>query len=102
MNKKLILRSLAHAVIVIAYIFGVAFFMSNGERVFGGVSKVFGSVAFLLMFVVSAAFMGILIFGKPIFLYLDNQKKDAVKFLFYTVGWLLAALILTFCFLTIF
>ncbi len=102
MKKKLILRSFWHAAIAVAYIFGVAFLMFNGEKVFGKMSGIFGAAAFLLLFVFSAAFMGILVFGKPVLLYFDNQKKEALKFLFYTIGWLLIALVFTFSFLIIF
>ncbi len=38
--------------------------------------------------------MGILILGKPILMYLENQKKDALTMLFYTVGWLVIVFLL--------
>ena len=56
-----------------------------------------GPVAFLLLFVLSAAITGALILGRPVVLYLENRKLEAVKLFLYTVGWLfvttLAALI---------
>lgn len=99
MNKKLILRSFLHAILAVAYIFGVASLMQNGEKIFGKVPGILGPVAFLLLFVLSAAMMGILILGKPILIYLENQKRDALMFLFATIGWLFLFLILTFIFL---
>jgi len=102
MNKKIVLRTFLHAIIAVAYIFGVAFLMSSAERIFGKEPNVFGPAVFLLLFVLSAAVMSILVFGKPTLLYLDNQKKEALIFLFYTIGWLLVALAAIFCFLIIF
>jgi hypothetical protein len=42
--------------------------------------------AFLLMLVLSAATMGALIFGKPVMLYLDGKKREAVALLISTIG----------------
>jgi len=93
MNKKLLSRSFFHAILAVLYILGVAFLMKNGERIFGNDNNqsMLTPVALLLLFVISAAVMGILILGKPVLMYLENQKKDALVMLFYTVGWLAVA-----------
>ncbi|MFA4937084.1 MAG: hypothetical protein WC575_02215 [Patescibacteria group bacterium] len=44
-----------------------------------------GPVAFLLLFVVSATIVGLLVLGKPVTLFLEGFKKEAVRLLFYTV-----------------
>ena len=95
MHKKLIRWSFIHALLAVAYIFCVALLMSNGNKIFGSAPNLLGPAMFLLLFVLSAAIMGILIFGNPVLLYLDNQKKDALALLFYTLGWLAVALVLT-------
>ena len=103
MNKKLILHTFLHAIIAVEYIFGISFLLSNAEKIFDNkMPNLFGPVAFLLLFVISVALMGILVFGRPVLLYLDNKKKEAFLFLFCTIGWLAIALILTFCYLIIF
>jgi hypothetical protein len=53
-------------------------------------------VAMLLLFVSSAAITGFLVFGKPIMLYLDGKKKEAVSLLGYTLGFMIMITILAF------
>lgn len=87
-KQKLILHSILHAVGVAIYVFLVVLFMSNAEHLFDGVNqKVLGPMVMLLLLVISAAVMGILVFGRPVMMYLDNKKKEALQMLFYTVGW---------------
>ena len=42
-------------------------------------------IFFLMLFVFSAAFTGFLILGKPIMLYADGKKRDAVVLFFSTI-----------------
>jgi len=42
----------------------------------------------LILLVISATITGMLVLGKPILLYLENKKIEAIKMLSYTVGWL--------------
>lgn len=86
-NKKLLSHSLGHALLVYVYIFCIAVFFNLGiEKMFKNVPEIFGPIIMLPLFVLSAAIMAILVFGKPVLLYLDNQKKDALTMLFYTLG----------------
>ena len=95
MKNKLILHSLGHAVLVLLYISGVAWVMSHGKQIFGEVDNTFWiPVAFLTTFVLSAAITGSLVLGRPILLYLDGKKKEALVFFGYTLAWLAAILIL--------
>lgn len=87
-NKKLVKYSLIHSLGVFAYISLVSWVMQNGERLFGKANNVFGGVAVLLLFVVSATVVGLLVLGKPALLYLDGKKTEALKMFFYTLGWL--------------
>ena len=58
-------------------------------------------MAFLLLFVCSAAITGSLVLGKPVMLYLDNKKPEAIKFFLKTIGWLFLILIMVFIILAV-
>ncbi len=102
MNKKLLGHSAGHALLAYAYIVGIAVFFNLGvEKMFKKVPDFFGPIIMLPLLVLSVAIMAILIFGKPVLLYLDSQKKEALTMLFYTVGWLAVILFLTVSFVLI-
>lgn len=48
----------------------------------------FGPAALLMLFVLLAAVTGALALGRPVWLYLENRKSDAVRFFISTIGWL--------------
>ena len=96
MNKKLLGHSLGHALLAYAYIFCIAMFFNLGvEKMFKKVPEFFAPIIMLSLLVLSAAIMAVLIFGKPVLLYLDNKKKEALTMLFYTIGWLAVILFIT-------
>ena len=88
MKNKLWLHALAHSVVLLLYITGVAWVMSHAERIFGKMQTFWGPVAFLLLFVFSALISGLLVLGRPAYLFFNGQKKESMKMLFYTIGWL--------------
>ena len=89
MNKKqIILHSFLHALAVVAYVVIVAFIMNAGNELFSEANEIYAAIGVLLLFTISAAITGLLVFGKPIYLFLNGQKPEAVKFLFFTLGWL--------------
>jgi len=91
MNKKFIWLSLANAVATFAYIALMSWFLFNGEHWFGNQpDNFFMPLLMLLLLVISATITGVLVLGKPIQLFLDNHKKDAITMLFMTLAWLLA------------
>ncbi len=94
-HSKLILKSLLNALGVVVYVLLVALVILNANQLFGQVPNVWGPFAFLLLFVFSAAVVGILIFGQPVMLFLSDAKKEAVKMLGYTIGWLFLAILIT-------
>ncbi len=65
----------------------ISWVMNNGERFFGQ-SRVFGPVAFLLLFILSASVTGSLVLGRPILMYLENKKREAVSVFIYTLVFL--------------
>lgn len=84
-NYKL---SFVHSLGVLVYVAVVSLLMTSGDKFFGQMQNVIAPIAFLLMFVISASVVGSLILGKPILLYLDGKKKEAVELFFLTIGWL--------------
>jgi len=93
-NQKIWLWSLVNALGVFFYVMAVAWIMMNGERIFGQMQNFWGPVAFLLLFVFSALVTGLLVFGWPVYLYLKNFKKEAIKMLLFTVADLFAITLL--------
>ncbi len=53
-------------------------------------------IAMLLLFVTSAAITGFLVFGKPVMLYIDGKKKEAISLLSHTIGILLLITLIVF------
>ena len=86
--NKLIKRSFLNALGTGLYIVLLITLGLNGEKLFGTINNNFAPIAFLLTFVTSASITSGLVLGKPILMYLDGQKKDAVKLFIYTVAWL--------------
>lgn len=85
---RILLHALGHAILVLLYTSGVAWILFNGQRIFGKVTTFWGPLALLMLFVVSATIVGSLVLGRPILLYLQGKKNDALKFFGYTVAWL--------------
>jgi len=98
MSKQLIKQSFLLALGEGIYISLVALLMFGVQKWFGSKPDpaVIAPIAFLLLLVISAAISGALILGKPAMLYLDGQKKDALKLFSLTVGWLIVLLVIAF------
>jgi len=88
------LQGLISAVLATIYVSLVALLMSNGESIFGKEDGFLVPFFMLLLFVLSAAVMGSLIFGRPVMMYIDGKKKEAVKLLGGTVGWIFAIVVI--------
>lgn len=85
----IILKGFINAGAVFIYISAVVWLMSNGQNIFGKSQNMFMMpLFFLLLFVISAAITSLLVFGKPILLYLEGLKKEALVLLGVTVIWL--------------
>ncbi len=93
-NKDIIKWSLINSLGVVVYVALVSTVMQNGEKTFGEMKNYVGPMAFLLLFVFSALVTGLLILGRPVYLFLDSVSKEAVKMLIYTVGWMFVIIIL--------
>lgn len=95
-NKPLNLQSFLHSLGVVFYIIIVAFLMINGNSWFGNMNHVLGPIAFLMLFTLSAAIVGLLVFGRPVYLFLNGQKKEALSFMFHTIAFLFVEAIIIF------
>jgi len=87
-KMDLIKLSLRNSLATAVYVVIVVLILQNAEKVFGTMRNIIGPIAFLLLFVTSAAITGFLVLGQPIMLYSDNQKREAIKLFIYTVAWL--------------
>ena len=92
-NLKILKESFLSAVGVVVYVFLVAGIMLYGEKIFGKMQNFLGPVIFLLLFVFSALITGLLVLGRPVWLYLEKERQAAVKLLLSTTGWLLVIMI---------
>lgn len=89
MHRSLrILISAGSAAGMALYAAGVALFMMSAEGLFGKTPGPAGPVFALLLFVLSAAIEGSLMFGLPAWLLLNRRPKEAVETVFITVGFL--------------
>lgn len=85
-SKKLIKQSVLHSLSAFSYIILVVLMMSNGNKLFGiDDNGILAPVGILLLLVLSVTIMGMLIFGKAILMYFDNNKKDAIKLVIYNI-----------------
>ncbi len=101
-DKKILSQGLLFATLAFAYIvtisIGMPPFMMQVVREGEPITKIVALIAFLSLFVVSAGIMGMLIFGKPIMLYVDGKKREGVALACYTIG---SLVLITFLFLVI-
>ena len=94
-KRDLIFRSLLHILGGAFYVLLVAFMMMSGEKFFGLLPGVVGPFVFFFLFVLSAAVVGSLIFGKPTLLYLEGHKKEAVIMFALSLLWLFILIFFT-------
>ena len=83
-----ILASFIHAAGVASYVCAIALLMTSTRAFAGKAPAVISMAAFLMLFIVSAVVTGLLVMGKPILLYADGAKKQAIAMLLMTVAWL--------------
>lgn len=93
---QIIKRAVLNAVGTLAYIVLVVSFIFSLRILPEPEDMIIVPIAMLLLFVCSAAITGFLVFGKPVMLYLDGKKKEAVTLLSYTLGILVLITLLVF------
>lgn len=88
--------ALFHSLGVVVYVALVALFMQNAETFLGPQDDIVSIIAFLLLFTVSAAVVGSLIFARPALMAINGKKKEAITFTTATIGFLLVELVISF------
>jgi hypothetical protein len=88
------LLGLISALGVAIYVAAVSALMTNAEKLFGRMDNVLSGAVFLLVFTVSAFVVGSLLIAKPVMLYIDGKKKDAVKLLLWSLFYLVLVTII--------
>ncbi len=84
-NLKVIKRSIINGLAVFAYIVFIVWFLNNISLWFGEDDRgILAPVLILSIFVISALITSGLVLGKPIVLYLDGKKREAIHMIFYT------------------
>ena len=96
---KVIKRSFIGAIGTTAYIILVVSLIFSLQGLAPKEDILIIPISMLLLFVTSAAITGFLVFGKPVMLYLDGEKKEAVSLLGYTIGILFLITLVFFTFL---
>jgi hypothetical protein len=96
MRKKLMKEALLLALGEVVYVFLVATFFQNANRLFdnGKPDSFLAPVIVLMLLVLSAAISGALVLGRPLLMYLDGKKKEAMELFGYILGWLFILFIL--------
>lgn len=80
--------SFLNALYTVIYISVVAIIMQNGNKLFGEKDNLVTPIVVLLLFTLSAITVGGLVLGKPLMMYFDNNKKEAVAMFLQTAIWL--------------
>lgn len=93
-NTKYTLRGFTHASATFLYVASIAWFLFNGKNFFGGTPSFLIPLFMLLLLVVSATITGLLVLGRPVYLYFNGFKKEAISLLLATLGWLILYVII--------
>ena len=89
--KPLLKTALLNVFATVLYITAVSSFMFfAGEAKLGKSNTFLIPIVTLLLFVSSAAITGFLVFGRPVLMYVDGKKGEALTLLTYTLALLSA------------
>ena len=96
-------KGIVNALATVIYIAAVSLFLYSAGNLFGAgdPNEMLVSISMLSLLVLSAAVTGLLVFGRPITLYLGGSKKEAFKLLVWTIGSLFAITVVFFLILLI-
>ncbi|MDD5291540.1 MAG: hypothetical protein PHZ04_05605 [Patescibacteria group bacterium] len=95
-NCRLCWQSLLYSIGVLAYVVVVALVIRNGEKLFGKADTFWSPIAFLMLFIFSALITSSLVLGRPIYLYFDGKKEEAVRLFFCNIIWLFVITLIVF------
>jgi len=92
MKSSMAVKSLYHALLTMLYVAAVVLIIFNLSNIVGERESLWFPILGLTLFVFSAAVCAALVFGRPVMLYLDGKKGEAVRFFGYTLGWIFVLL----------
>lgn len=88
MKLSLSQQGFIHALGTATYTAAVAYFLFNGKAIFGEGETFLAPMFMMLLLIISATVTGFLVLGKPLQLYVSDQKAQALKLLGRTLGWI--------------
>ena len=95
--NQIMKRAFINATGTLAHILLVVLLISSLQNAIPKASNtILIPIAMLLLFVFSAGLTGGLVFGKPVLVYLEGRKKEAVHLVAYTLAFLLLFTLITF------
>jgi hypothetical protein len=100
-KNGVVFMGLMHAVAAMVYITLVTFVMRYGNEWFGKVDNQLTSIAALMLFVLSAAVMGSLIFLRPALWYVNDKRHETLRLLAWTIAFLFVLTLVVFVCLAI-
>jgi hypothetical protein len=100
-KSKIIFYSIINSLGVLAYIFLLVSFMNNAKNFFEKPPEILIGATMLLLLVLSASITGLLVLGRPIHLYFNGFKKEALTLLFYTLACLFVFVMVILIILTV-
>ena len=86
--NNLVKNSFLNALGTAIYIVLVVLLVNNLERFLPKEDNLLMPISALMLFVLSATVTGGLVLGKPVMMYLNGERPEAVRMLIYTLGWL--------------
>lgn len=72
----------------------VGVFFWKGNDIFGKANRYAGPVVFLLLFISSAMICALMVFYQPYLMFFEGKKKEALKTVVNTAGWLFIAFVI--------
>lgn len=82
-------QALINSGLTLLYVIAIGVFFYYGAMIkIGKANSFLAPIAFLLLFVFSAALTGYLLVGKPAQMYVDGKKKEALSLITYTLVFL--------------
>lgn len=88
MNKELLVKTFRNTLAAAIYIFLVSQLMQNGSKLFGEMDNMLTPFFMLLLFSLSAAIVGGLVFGQSIVSFINKKNDEGVKAAIYSTMWL--------------
>jgi hypothetical protein len=93
-------RGFLQALGVALYCLLIGIFFWQAQYIFPKFNPPFGPMAMLLLLSFSVLICGVIVFYKPYLMFFDGKKKEAVRLVVGTAGWLFVFLLLAFLLVT--